>query len=161
MREYQPRWTRQENPANDPKHGTDSTDSFGMGGQTVSAVSGQHGAISQETRPRRPQPLAQSVVSGNEVSKSNETNPSHSHGEPTENRGAPAVRLTISEAVALGLNPRLTWIRVSREEVEASAPPADWDRTLPAHCAWPCLCRTLGPCPRHRSGSPCRTGGAS
>jgi hypothetical protein len=60
------------------------------------------------------------------------------------------------EADAIGLNSTLIWVRVSREEVEATAPAPGWDGTLPTACAWPALCGALGPCPRHRSGGPCR-----
>jgi hypothetical protein len=41
----------------------------------------------------------------------------------------------------------LTWVRVSREEVDETMPPAGWDGTLPADCAWSHLCTVLGPCP--------------
>jgi hypothetical protein len=68
-------------------------------------------------------------------------------------------QLTAVEAVALGLNPDLIWMRVSREEVAASRPPGDWDRILPDACAWRSLCHVLGPCPRHQDGEPCRTNG--
>lgn len=49
----------------------------------------------------------------------------------------------------------LTWVRVSREEVDETAPPADWDGTPPADCAWSHLCTVLGPCP-HVADGRCR-----
>ena len=65
------------------------------------------------------------------------------------------------EAVSLGLNPDLVWVRVTPVEVEASRQPAEWDGSLPAACRWSALCQTLGPCPRHRAGGPCRVDGGS
>ena len=57
--------------------------------------------------------------------------------------------------------PELVWMPVSREDVEASVPPVDWDGTLPAGCRWERLCRTLGPCPQHVSRSACQQQGAT
>jgi hypothetical protein len=58
--------------------------------------------------------------------------------------------------------PSLVWRHVSREDVEASRPPADWGGALPATCAWLSLCASLGPCPRYLRRGPCRVdGGAS
>jgi hypothetical protein len=56
--------------------------------------------------------------------------------------------------------PTLIWMHVLREDVETSKPPADWDRSLPEACGWRSLCQTLGPCPRHLTGGPCRIDGA-
>lgn len=57
-------------------------------------------------------------------------------------------QLTRGEAGALGLNPRLRWMRVAcGGEVEPTIPPADWNGTLPAGCMHRNLCNVLGPCP--------------
>ena len=55
--------------------------------------------------------------------------------------------------------PTLLWMHVSRDEVEASKPPADWDGSLPDSCGWRSLCQVLGPCPRYLTGGPCRRDG--
>jgi hypothetical protein len=77
----------------------------------------------------------------------------HSVGQAVAEVGAPQPPvdrriLTQREAIACGLDPQLTWMRVSQAEVEATRPPHDWDGTLPAGCRYSQLCRTLGPC-RH------------
>jgi hypothetical protein len=43
--------------------------------------------------------------------------------------------------------------------VVATVPPVGWDGTLPDACGWPHLCGSLGPCPRHLHGGPCRRDG--
>lgn len=68
-----------------------------------------------------------------------------------ENEESPGF-LDDAEVRALGLNPVLRWMHVSREEIEATAPPPGWDGTLPQHCRWSNLCRVLGPCPHAISG---------
>jgi hypothetical protein len=86
------------------------------------------------------------------------TLPDHVREErPTKaaNQAAAGVALTRHEAAALGLDPELRWVRVSREEVEASVPPLEWDGSLPVGCWQPRLCRVLGPCPHQRSGACC------
>jgi hypothetical protein len=65
------------------------------------------------------------------------------------------LRLSCEEATALGLNPELVWVHVSRDEVEATVPPADWNGALPGGCRWKHLCQTLGPCPRHKAHDAC------
>ena len=49
----------------------------------------------------------------------------------------------------------LHWIPVFQGEVDETVPLADWDRTLPAECAWSHLCTVLGPCP-HVTDGRCR-----
>ena len=53
----------------------------------------------------------------------------------------------------------LVCMNVSRDEVDASRPPAGWDGTLPDTCAWPLICHPLGPYHRSRTGGPCRIDG--
>jgi hypothetical protein len=50
----------------------------------------------------------------------------------------------------------LVWHQVDRSLVAASAPPPEWNGTLPANCGWPTLCHVLGPCPvmQTRDGCP-------
>jgi hypothetical protein len=77
-----------------------------------------------------------------------------------ENEKCPSA-VSRAEVVALGLSPDLIWMRVSREEVAASTPPAGWNGTLPDNCAWRTLCEMLGPCPRHQADGLCRTKGVT
>jgi hypothetical protein len=49
----------------------------------------------------------------------------------------------------------LHWVHVNQREVDETVPPADWDGTLPADCAWLDLCTVLGPCP-HTTEGRCR-----
>jgi hypothetical protein len=106
--------------------------------------------------------IARSATYANEI---NEISPSASGvvesrtAHLTGIDGQPSLRLFRGEAVALGLNSNLVWMRVSQTEVEASAPPAGWAGTLPAICGWRSLCQSLGPCPRHLAGGPCRVDG--
>jgi hypothetical protein len=51
------------------------------------------------------------------------------------------------EIAALGLDPSLHWMHVSKEPVAASVPPDDWDGTIPAGCGVQSVCCVLGPCP--------------
>jgi hypothetical protein len=67
--------------------------------------------------------------------------------------------LSREQATALRLNPDLTWMHVFRDEVEVSKPFAEWDGSLPNACAWQSVCQSLGPCPRHLTGGPCRLDG--
>ena len=46
----------------------------------------------------------------------------------------------------------LHWVPGFRGEVGETVPPADWDRTLPADCAWSHLCTVLGPCAHASEG---------
>jgi hypothetical protein len=46
----------------------------------------------------------------------------------------------------------LNWVPVFQGEVDETLPPEDWDRILPADCAWPHLCTVLGPCPHASEG---------
>jgi hypothetical protein len=64
----------------------------------------------------------------------------------------------VADGVSSSQSPTLEvlWVHVPRGEVEASKPPAGWDGTLPSACAWPQLCHTLGPCPRHLAKGACR-----
>jgi hypothetical protein len=107
--------------------------------------------------------IARAAASGCEKSELSEKGPRNDHREDfaqalqTEALNSRRGVLSRAEAGALGLNPTLIWIRVSREEVEATASPVGWDGTLPAACAWPALCQTLGPCPRQRENAPCRS----
>jgi hypothetical protein len=61
-----------------------------------------------------------------------------------------------AEAVSAGLESTLPRAHVYQGPVEATAPPPDWDRTLPETCGWSHLCQVLGPCPRSLAGGPCR-----
>jgi hypothetical protein len=70
-------------------------------------------------------------------------------------------RLSCAEALAIGLNPDLVWIRVSKEVVEASAPPPGWNGILPGGCRWSQLCQTLGPCPHPLQRGACNSHYAS
>jgi hypothetical protein len=105
--------------------------------------------------------IARATVAGCETSESSEISPEPGQsqsGTMDEARAIPDVRrhcLPRQEATALGLNPDLIWMRVSRDEVEASKPPPSWDRTLPDVCRWRSLCQSLGPCQRHLVGQPC------
>jgi hypothetical protein len=106
-------------------------------------------------------------VTGYEINEKDEISPTRREAE-----GSPPSRLNDTkeefprreggaEATALGLNPDLLWVHVSRHEVEASAPPMNWDGTLPDVCRWTRLCKTLGPCPQHRNRGACHHEGES
>ena len=98
--------------------------------------------------------IARAVHSQYEINEKNEKSP-----QPGADQVAPpASGYEINERNEISL-PRfeeLVWVHVSREEVEASRPPADWDGVVPDGCRWPGLCQTLGPCPHHLSHASCR-----
>jgi hypothetical protein len=111
-------------------------------------------------------PLAPQVDPGAayEINEINEISPAPSRGVgPRDHRSQSTsaehensrLRLSCEEATAHGLNPDVLWVRVSHDEIEASAPPRNWDGVLPAGCRWTHLCQTLGPCPRHVAHDAC------
>jgi hypothetical protein len=106
--------------------------------------------------------IARAVVAEREESEKSEISLETHQGEhltgDTSNELHPR-QLSPEDAVALGLNPDLRWIRVNRDDVEACVPPANWDGTLPEACGWRSLCRVLGPCSRRRAGGGCRIDG--
>jgi hypothetical protein len=55
--------------------------------------------------------------------------------------------------------PALVALLCKGQPVTAKVPPAGWDGVVPTVCGWPHLCQTLGPCPRHVRGGPCRLDG--
>jgi hypothetical protein len=106
--------------------------------------------------------IARAAVAGCEKSERSERSPEHEQSpsgtrdetgrvDERPNRG-----LSHEEAIGLGLNPDVIWMRVSRDDVEASKPPTTWDRALPHACGWRSLCQSLGPCPRHLASRPCQ-----
>lgn len=58
-------------------------------------------------------------------------------------------RITPAEAAAIGLDPLLTWMRVTcvGKPVEPSTLPANWAGALPPSCFHARTCQLLGPCP--------------
>lgn len=92
--------------------------------------------------------LARTAVVPNEINEKDEESP----------RPSPLIAVSPYEINEKSLSDLtdLVWMHVSREEVEASKPPADWDGVVPDGCRWPGLCRTLGPCPHHLSRASCR-----
>jgi hypothetical protein len=117
-----------------------------------------------ELNEKRPTSLHIESVTSYEINEINEVSPttssavgprvSRSDSLSTQHENS-RLRLSREEATALGLNPEVLWVHVSRDEVEASAPPMHWKGTLPAGCRWARLCQTLGPCPRHLSHNAC------
>ena len=89
--------------------------------------------------------IARGVALGNERNERNEK--------------SPLVIEADSRVVGHAPTSELLWVHVSREEVEASAPPADWDGTLPVACRWADLCQVLGPCPHHLNQIACHRQG--
>jgi hypothetical protein len=106
--------------------------------------------------------IARAAVAGCEISERSERSPEPDQSrrgmreEPRATLDVRRQRLSREEATALGLNPEVIWMRVSRDAVEASKPPSTWDGRLPHACGWRSLCQSLGPCPRHPASRPCR-----
>lgn len=98
--------------------------------------------------------IARTVGSDYERNEKNEESPLLGSGQSTGQRSLYEIneRNEKSPQRLKGL----VWMHVSREDVEASKPPADWDGVVPDECRWPGLCQTLGPCPHHLSHESCR-----
>lgn len=125
--------------------------------------------------------IARSVGPDYEINERNEISPASAHtkmhnsgtdGSAATSLGVPCGGyernekthrdcLSTDEAIRLGLDPTLVWVRVSHDEVEASKPPADWDGALPTTCRWRTLCEVLGPCPRQQAHGVCPPGGGA
>jgi hypothetical protein len=75
------------------------------------------------------------------------------------NEKSPGLSEVSARSVPDPSSSEVLWVHVSREEVEASAPPAGWDGTLPVACRWADLCQVLGPCPHHLNQIACHRQG--
>jgi hypothetical protein len=98
--------------------------------------------------------IARSVIAGDEQDERNEKTPSLVSSSPSERTVSGYERNEYDErspcpavdAVALGLDPALRWVHVSRVPVEATVPPEGWEGIAPTGCGAPHVCGPLGPC---------------